>query len=76
MAFPPVRSSLKTTTVQDFNSLYIMFYYIIRTTYPKIGDLFCPVHIPGLSHSVFRNRDVYNKAGTMFWMLYIHICTL
>jgi len=39
--------------VQDFNSFSIMFYYIISsTTYQKIGDLFCPVHISGLSHSV------------------------
>ena len=30
-----------------------MFYYIINTTYQKIGDLFCPVHISGLSHSVW-----------------------
>ena len=30
----------------------IMFYYIISTTYQKIGVLFCPVHIFGVSHSV------------------------
>ena len=30
----------------------IMFYYIINTTYQNIGDLFCPVHISGPSHSV------------------------
>jgi hypothetical protein len=35
-----------------FNSFPIMFYYIISTTYQKIGDLFCPVHISELSHSV------------------------
>ena len=29
-----------------------MFYYIIKNTYKKIGDLFCPVYISGLSHSV------------------------
>ena len=29
-----------------------MFYYIISTTCLKIGDLFCPIHIYGLSHSV------------------------
>ena len=29
-----------------------MFYSIISTTYQKIGDLFCSVHISGLSHSV------------------------
>ena len=44
----PVRSALKRTPVQDFNSFSIMFYYIISTTYQKIGDLFCPIHISGL----------------------------
>ena len=29
-----------------------MFFCNISTTYQKIGDLFCPVHISGLSHSV------------------------
>ena len=48
----PVRSALKRTPVQDINSFSIMFYYIISPTYQKIGDLFCPVHISGLSHSV------------------------
>ena len=48
----PVRSALKRTHVQDFNSFSIMFYYIISTTCLKIGDLFCPIHIYGLSHSV------------------------
>ena len=38
-----VKSALKRTPMQGFNSLYIMLDYIIRTTYPKIGDLFCPV---------------------------------
>ena len=38
--------------MQDFNSFSIIFYYLISTTYQKIGDLFCPVHISGLSHSV------------------------
>ena len=28
--------------VQDFNSFSIIVYYIISTTYQKIGDLFCP----------------------------------
>ena len=41
----PVRSALKKTPVQDFSSFSIIFYYIISTTYQKIGDLFCPVHI-------------------------------
>ena len=39
----PVRSALKRTPVQDFDSFSIMFYYIISTTYQKIGDLFCPL---------------------------------
>ena len=39
--------------VQDFNHFPIMFYCIISTTYQKIGDLFCPAHISGLSHSVY-----------------------
>ena len=29
--------------MEDFNSFAIMFYYIISTTYQKIGDLFCPI---------------------------------
>ena len=45
----PVRSALKRKPVQDFNSFSIMFYYIISTTYPKIGDLFCPVILNLLS---------------------------
>ena len=36
-------SALKRIPVQDFNSFFIMFYYIISTTYKKIRDLFCPV---------------------------------
>ena len=47
-----VRPALKRTPVQNLNSFSIMFYYIISTTYQKIWDLFCPVHIFGLSHSV------------------------
>ena len=35
----PVRSDLKRTPVQDFNSFSVMFYYIISTTYQKIEDL-------------------------------------
>jgi hypothetical protein len=49
----PVRSALKRTPMEDFNSFSIMFSYIISTTYQKIGDLFCPAHISGLSHSVY-----------------------
>ena len=48
----PVKSALKRTPVQDFNSFSIMFYYIFSTTYQRIGDLFWPVHIYALSHSV------------------------
>ena len=52
----PVRSALKRTPVQDFNSFSIIFYCIISTTYQKIGDLFCPVHISGHSHSVAKGH--------------------
>ena len=48
----PVKSALKRTLMQDLNSFSIMIYYIISTPYQKIGDLFCPVHISWLSHSV------------------------
>ena len=41
----PVMSALKRTPGEDFNHFSIMFCYIISTTYQKIGDLFCPVHI-------------------------------
>ena len=34
----PVRSAIKRTFLQDLNSFFIMFYYIISTTYQKIGD--------------------------------------
>ena len=34
---------------RNFNYFSILFYYIISTTYQKIGYLFCPVHISGLS---------------------------
>lgn len=50
----PVRSALKRTPMQDFYHFPMIFYYISSTTYQKIGDLFCPVHISGLSHSVNR----------------------
>ena len=52
-----VMSVLKRTPMQDFNSLPIVLYYIISTTYQKIGDRFCPVHISGLLHSV--NRFIF-----------------
>jgi hypothetical protein len=48
----PVRSALKRMPLQDFGSFFILFYYLISTTNQKIGDLFCPVHISGLSQSV------------------------
>ena len=48
----PVRSALKRTPVQDFKSFPKMLHYIISTKYQKIGDLFCPVYISRLSHSV------------------------
>ena len=48
----PVGSALKRTPVEDFN--YFSMIHNISTTYQKIGDLFCPVHISGLSLSVLR----------------------
>ena len=62
-----VRSALRRTPVQDFNSFSIM-YYIISTTYKKIGDLFCPVHIPGLSHSV--DRKLSSQFDKISYMIY------
>ena len=47
-----LRSALKRTPVQDFNFFSVVFYYIVTTTYQKIWDLFCSVHISGLSRSV------------------------
>ena len=47
--------------MQDFNSFSIMFYYIISATYQKIGDLFCPVHISGLSHSVCEGACAHER---------------
>ena len=38
----PVRSAIKRTSLQDLNSFFIMFYYIISNTYQKIRGLFCP----------------------------------
>ena len=44
-----------------------MFYYIISTTYQKIGDLFCPAHISGLLHSVPpKDRLNPNEVKQMF----------
>ena len=39
----PVRSALKRTPVQDFNSFSILFYFVISISSQKIGDLFFPV---------------------------------
>ena len=47
--------------MQDFNSFSIIFCYIINTKFQKIGDLFCPVHISGLSLSVHFEARVLAK---------------
>jgi hypothetical protein len=47
--------------MQDINHFSIMFYNIISTTYQKIGDLFCPVHISGLSHSVTLILEILHR---------------
>ena len=39
----PVRSALKRTPIQDFNSFSMIFYHTFSSTYQRIGDLFCPV---------------------------------
>ena len=74
MAMPgPVRSALKRTHIEDFNYFPIMFYYIITTKYQKIGELFCPVHISGLLHSVGSKRvfcHIYFKYQTQSIMDY------
>ena len=38
-----VRSALNRTPVQDFNSFFTLFYFLISTSSQKIGDLFFPV---------------------------------
>ena len=49
--------------------ILIMFYYIISTTYQKIGDLFSHVHISGLSHSVPTTNHNFNYgAGATFYV--------
>jgi hypothetical protein len=53
----PFRLALKRTPVQDFNSFSI----IINTTYQKIGDLFCPVHISGLSQGVISRYALHTQ---------------
>ena len=60
----PVRSALKghpCRTLFLSVSLSIIFYYIISTTYKNV-DLFCPVHIFGLSHSMSWNYCFILKA--------------
>ena len=64
----PVRSALKRKPVQYFNSFSIMFYYIFSTTYQKIGDLFCPVHISGLSHSVSPDKISSKRTWRDNWI--------
>ena len=75
----PVRSALKRTPAQDFNSFSIMFYHIISATYQKIGDLFCPVHISGLLHSV-QQRVNFDHLLTRAWTFILldgfHNCIL
>ena len=61
-----VRSALKRTPMQDFNSFSIMFYYIITTTYQKVGDLFCPVHISGLSHCLSNTEMQFQKNESLW----------
>ena len=59
----PVRSFLKRTPMQDFNSFSLMFYYIISTTYQKIGDLFCPViflDFRTVCRLIFHNLCIFN----------------
>ena len=48
----PIMSAFKRIPVQDFNSFFIIFCYIISTKYKKFGNLYCPVHISGISHGV------------------------
>ena len=45
-----------------------MFYYIFSTTYQKIGDLFCPVHISGLSHSVSPDKISSKRTWRDNWI--------
>ena len=56
-----------------------MFYYIFSTTYQKIGDLFCPVHISGLSHSVkcysWNHQSTVRKLRCEFRTLTTPFCT-
>ena len=42
---------------------FIIFHNIIITTCQKVGDIFCPVHIPGLLHSVTdcQRHDIQNN---------------
>ena len=64
----PVRPALKRMPVQDFNPFSIMFFHIISTTYQRIGDLFWPVYISGLSHSV-NSFCVLNHCSKGIWRI-------
>ena len=63
----PVRSVLKRTPMQDLNYFSVMFYYIIRTTYQKIGDLFWSL--------IFLDfRTVHRGAFCQFTLRWIYYC--
>ena len=64
----PVRSALKRMPVQDLNHFSMMFYYIFSTTYQKIGDLVCPAHISGLSHSVSPDKISSKRTWRDNWI--------
>ena len=52
--------------VQDFNSFSIMFYYIISSIYQIIGDLFGPISIFGLFHSVIGSfANIWEFSGCL-----------
>ena len=58
---------LQKNTRLGFHYFFIMFYCTISTTYQRIGDLFCPVHISGLSHCV--------SLGTIIFMWVMKLLT-
>ena len=68
----PVRSALKRTPVQDFNSFSILFYYIISTTYQKIGDLFCLVIFLDF-RTVWVQGSSTKDSNNFSWSLLMHI---
>ena len=71
MAVPCYVSPQKDTRV-GFQLFSIMFYYLISATYQKIEDLFCPVHISGLSHSVDHTLLHPTEYGTYAIVLVVH----